>query len=455
MEPFLAEIPAELLPKIFSEAINITRRLRLKYIWIDSLCIIQDDDNDWQKEAAMMASVYGGSSINIAASSATNVHQSCFLKYPYFSGGLRARIAVNGIQSVRDFRADDEYERSTTESHLATRAWAFQEKVLPPRTIHLGERGAFWECRTIIANEFLPGGFSNHIVKPLISGFMKMMQYTDPWWWADIVKLYSRANLTFPKDKLPALSGVTRFVYNKTGDRYLAGMWKANFEAQMCWQTPTPRKRPPSWRSPTWSWTSLDGELGYHHADIGRRLGFVQDGYAHLLDAKITLQGHDPFGQISAGTIRMGCSSLLAGYFSLPDTIKITYDDASLDVHVRRDSFDDGGCESGDIVYLLPILGGQTGLSSNTKGGKCVWENVLNGVLLRETGVAAGHFYRVGSFNVYQDLMGGFSDMEGKNYYQPVVQLLEKEGQRVAEAVCAEVIENSDHPEERFVIYID
>ncbi|KAL9622200.1 MAG: hypothetical protein Q9160_003383 [Pyrenula sp. 1 TL-2023] len=453
LDPFLAEVPADLLPKIFSEAIKITRRLGLKHIWIDSLCILQDDSRDWQREAAMMSSVYGGSSINIAASSATNVHQSCFSRPPYFSGGLRARVTVNGTQCVRDFRTSDEYERSITGSHLATRAWALQEKALPLRTIHLGERGAFWECRTKTANESLPGGFPNQLARPLISGFKKQMQYTDSWW-TDIVRLYSRTNMTFPEDKLPALSGVAGLVYNKTGDGYLAGMWKSNFEAQMCWMAQAPGKRPPSWRSPTWSWSSLDGGLGYHHVARARRPDCEQDGYAHLLDTKIALRGPDPFGQVTAGTIRIGCSSLLVGHFSLPETIRIVYNDDSLDIHVRRDSFDDGGCDSGDVVYLLPILGGKTGSASMIKGEQRIWEYALNGVLLRQTGAAAGCFNRVGAFVVHQDPVGKGPHVIEPNHYRPLVQLLEKEGQRTAETICAEVIDHLDHPEEKFVVYI-
>lgn len=159
LDSFMKVIPVERLPNTFKDAIKIAQRLGLDYLWIDSLCIIQNSEDDWQKESALMSSVYGGSTITIAASSARDSSQGCFLKPPIFSGGLRARITDCGRRRVQDFRSQEVYNLSTFETHLGSRAWALQEKMLSPRTIHFSDRGAFWECRTTIASEYLPDGF--------------------------------------------------------------------------------------------------------------------------------------------------------------------------------------------------------------------------------------------------------------------------------------------------------
>lgn len=118
------------------------------------MCIKQDDEDDWRKEAALMSLVYGGSYINIAASSAKDVHQGCFLKPPYFRDTFRAQVNEHGVQTVKKFWNPDFYNKSFSESHLATRGWALQEKILPSRTLHFRDRGIIWECRAAIASEY-------------------------------------------------------------------------------------------------------------------------------------------------------------------------------------------------------------------------------------------------------------------------------------------------------------
>lgn len=141
-----------------------------------------------------MSSVYGGSFINIAAASALNAHGGCFLKPPHHVDGLRASTTVKGSKVIRDFCPRGLYEKAIKESHLATRAWAFQEKIIPTRNIHFGNRGVFWECGALIANEFLPDGF-----KAPDSGLInnRRRQQSFSHWWEEVVQLYSAAELTY------------------------------------------------------------------------------------------------------------------------------------------------------------------------------------------------------------------------------------------------------------------
>lgn len=91
------------LTKTFQDAITIARAVGLDYIWIDSLCIVQDDLGDWYKEAAAMSSVYSGSTLNIAASSAKSGKDGCFLKPQYFSDGFYAECSIGGQKAIRLF----------------------------------------------------------------------------------------------------------------------------------------------------------------------------------------------------------------------------------------------------------------------------------------------------------------------------------------------------------------
>ncbi|RYP64793.1 hypothetical protein DL769_006538 [Monosporascus sp. CRB-8-3] len=433
-----AKIPAEELPKTVRDAIHITRELGLEYLWVDSLCIIQGYPEDWRREASLMSSVYGGSFINIAAASAVNVHQGCFLKPPHLVDGLRASITVNGSKFVRDFRSRFAYDMSTIKSHLATRAWAFQEKILPSRTIHFGNRGAFWECRAMTANEFLPDGFPHDLSIYLINNRRKKEHFGS--WWSEAVRLYSAANLTYSQDKLPSLSGIARHIHHERGGQYLAGMWREEkIEAQLCWRVTDPRKRPP-WRAPSWSWVSVNGRVMYHRTQSG----ILDDTYAHVVDAEVTSLGDDPFGEVSGGWLRIGCSGMLAAQFSDGKTVKIESEigemSADGDFPVLQDCLDDGWEKRGGTVYLLPLLGGRSGLGRYVSGndgeeGEHIDEMLVCGILLRSTGGAAGQFYRIGMFNFWRDQWNPTLEKMERGFYDAFLRAFEQGGKAVAERV--------------------
>ncbi|KAF4634273.1 hypothetical protein G7Y89_g3830 [Cudoniella acicularis] len=411
LDSFMKAIPIEALPTTFKDAIKITRRLGIDFLWIDSLCIIQDSEDDWQRESALMSSVYGGSTITIAASSSRDSNEGCFLMPPDFNGGLRARISDGGRQRVQDFRNQRAYDLSTFETHLGTRAWALQEKMLPPRTIHFSNRGAFWECRTTIASQHLPDGFPKQLISPLVRRKGKF-----EWLWPQIVRLYSAANLTFEKDKLPALSGIARVGYNETRDQYLAGLWRGQIEEQLCWRrlNQAPLKRP-SWRAPTWSWASIDGGVGWR----ALQKGILETKYIDVLDASTTIYSHDPFGQVTGGIIRLACSTMAAAdslVFSKSSDEPEAKDVANIVLRAKNqeqecliqiDCLDDFCQEDNGPIHLLPLLSGRTGLGQREKGPEgwldMVDEMMIQGIVLRATGIERGEFSRIGCFNFYKN----------------------------------------------------
>ncbi|CAO2654064.1 Nn.00g107970.m01.CDS01 [Neocucurbitaria sp. VM-36] len=449
-DSFLSMIPFQELPKTFRDAVHISRRLGLDYLWIDSLCIVQGDTEDWRREASLMSSVYGGSFINIAASSAINVHEGCFLKAPYMVDGLRTSIMVNGSSLVRDFRSRTVYDMSTTRSHLATRAWAIQEKILPPRTMHFGKRGVFWECRAMTANEFLPDGFPCQLGSGLLNERARKDGFR--YWWADVVRLYSAANLTFSQDKLPALSGIARRIYDARGGPYIAGMWqKEDIEAQLCWQVTTPQKRPP-WRAPSWSWTSIDGLVLYRV----RQSGILDNVHAHVLDAKMTLLSQIPLGEVKGGLLRIGCSGMLVARVVEGSTFKIDFEDENMssdeNYSIIQDCLEDEWMEDGGTVYLLPLLSGRTGCGWYDDKDQLIHELIVYGIVLRKKAAVAGHFYRVGMFRFWKDQTRSAS--KEPDLYEPFLKAFERAGTLVAETACAEVVENSEYPDQRYIIYI-
>lgn len=361
MDAFLRAVPIDSLPQTFQEAINFARELGLEHIWVDSLCIVQDDDEDWRAEAGRMASVYGGSFVNIAAASAKGPHEGCFMKPQMRLEGFRAKVTTRDQASfVVQVEACDSYYWAVTRSHLATRAWAFQEKMLSSRTIHLGDRGVFWECASKLANESLPDGLCGQ-TEGLLETFQSYSSLTALW--PKIVRIYSAARITFPRDKLPALSGVARHIHKLTGYDYLAGIWNdADLELQLCWriisrdiETSPARFPRPKHRAPSWSWASVDDPVAMF--DWSAR-AHVLTLYARVLDAwTVPSRDADQFGEVTGGCMRIACSALLAVVSVDDNEVFIDISGGERRIRGSRDCTEPFKYSGQYQSYLLPLVG--------------------------------------------------------------------------------------------------
>ncbi|KAF2033860.1 HET-domain-containing protein, partial [Setomelanomma holmii] len=159
---FFRFIPTEQLPKTFSDAITITRRLGYRYLWIDSLCIVQNSKSDWESESAVMGEIYRGSSCTISALGAESSHDGCFtVRNPLiYRPCIIAEDSERGLvckgrylpQEWRGWGRSDDIDR------LHSRGWVVQERILSPRTLHYGSISMSWECIEHDATELQPDG---------------------------------------------------------------------------------------------------------------------------------------------------------------------------------------------------------------------------------------------------------------------------------------------------------
>lgn len=157
-------IRVETLSRTFRDAIDITRKLGFRYIWIDALCIVQDDPADWAEEAAKMSSVYAGAALTIAAAASGDGEGGCF--YERRTGfGITSRSAPEACRGLRvrlpidhTFQSDMEalYRRETsdhTEYPLMRRKWVFQERMLSSRVLYYTKDELWWECKSRVVCE--------------------------------------------------------------------------------------------------------------------------------------------------------------------------------------------------------------------------------------------------------------------------------------------------------------
>ncbi|KAI1148378.1 hypothetical protein F4825DRAFT_102661 [Nemania diffusa] len=143
LQSFQNRIAVEKLPKMFQDAIKATRGLKLRYLWLDSLCIIQDDGGDWASEAKRMEDVYCSAYVTLAASSAKSVYEG-FLDRSSRRQWSRVPDTPDGPLYVAEMI--DDFQTDVEKAVLSTRAWVLQERALSRRTIHFTSTQVYWEC---------------------------------------------------------------------------------------------------------------------------------------------------------------------------------------------------------------------------------------------------------------------------------------------------------------------
>lgn len=231
LELFKKSMPLEQLTKTFRDTIAVVRKLGIPYLWIDSLCIIQNSSEDWETEATLMSSVYGSSTITIAAAGAVNGNSGLFLQPERYVGKVHIDVPTDSGAQGWDIGIPSIHETSVSKSALSKRAWAIQERLLSPRILYFTDKELFWECGSLLACESFPERLPAECCWS--SYFLKKGQSFSGTW-PIVVQLYTQANLTFGSDKLVAISGVARIAQKENNDNYLAGMWRNEMEAQLC-----------------------------------------------------------------------------------------------------------------------------------------------------------------------------------------------------------------------------
>lgn len=153
LESRLTDIPWATIPKTFQDVMALTLNLGFRYIWIDSLCIVQDDPMDWETESARMAEIYHGAILTIAATSSAGDNEGCCSKtsdrFPDMEIALPDDTGACRLAVRQPHRHWTTQSGSGLSKHfpLLTRGWAFQERLLSKRVLHLSESELVWECR--------------------------------------------------------------------------------------------------------------------------------------------------------------------------------------------------------------------------------------------------------------------------------------------------------------------
>lgn len=279
------------LPQVFQDAISITKQLGFRYLWIDALCIIQDSEEDFKREAATMAEVYSNTAVNIVAASCNNPFESLF-KPRSFRTFHVARIppswntkdtlpanesthVATDPRSLDSIIESDWIRQQFDSTSTSCRGWIFQELILPPRKLYFLSSQIWYMCRASEACEIFPKNapyhltHSWHINRPLGRPGSGDWAFYE---WGELVERYNKCDFTFFKDKAIAFMGIEKVFQKFTGEECVAGMWKSRLPWTLHWQCRTSSGNPPK-RSlldiaPTWSWLSIDGNIDYVESNM-------------------------------------------------------------------------------------------------------------------------------------------------------------------------------------------
>lgn len=309
----LQALPLIRLPKTFRDAVIITRAMGVQYLWIDSLCIIQDSKEDWERESAQMGMIYFSSYLTIAASASCDSRGGCFV--PREATSSHAEIEHwqirTGHQSKIYIRPRPADFSNLDERTLHTRAWVLQEQVLSARMINFDVDQLLWKCQEArLAEDGITSESTSLHDGPDMSQSLARYEggHRSFEWeldWYSMIGPYTHRGITKSSDKLPALSGLAKVMEQRTGVEYVAGLWKSNLCFGLLWH----RKRrwlvPPAdgYRAPSWSWASLEGGIsitGQSGIMGGDMEVAVEDVQTELLPS-----GLDPKGNLKSGHLEL------------------------------------------------------------------------------------------------------------------------------------------------------
>ena len=432
------------LPEVFQDTIRLSLRLGIRYIWIDSLCIIQGDETDWLAESPKMGAIYQNAYVVFAA------HGNALALEKE-----EKRCTHEGItDSIASFGDTDVMVRQTidhdnfvnpaddTDSWFG-RAWCFQERLFSSRILHFGEE-IWFECNEHIGCEC--GGMAhvtqdgadstwNH-QKAHFARTLKKSEALQPeermelvWrTYSALCETFTSQGLTHPADTLMAFSSLIDQVSPYLGE-YFAGLWKHNLLIGLQWESVDGRKsqRHPSYVAPSFSWASRNGPVVWYISDEYLTPNRERCTFAEVLDIRCESTPGSSFGRYLGGYIKLRGYTTTMRFEKIPGcyslgrlkVFKETASDETKDRRpkkVKRRRREDDGCwvcmdaiedmleARAKTVTCLDIMRDQVPAGSRA---------YISTLILWPVPGGAGHFRRIGFSTMTPEFFQGAELADG------------------------------------------
>ncbi|KAI8715153.1 hypothetical protein NCS52_01022400 [Fusarium sp. LHS14.1] len=349
---------------VIRDAVVVCRAFGVRYLWVDAVCIIQDDAYDWEQESALMAMLFKDAYFVIAAPASDSCNEGFlsltkpFINLPFHSKlkpGIQGSYRLvqlphqnySGNPAVFFSLAIEDYLSST----WSTRGWVYQEGVAAQRILLFGRTGPSAQFHQDYSFNF----------------FVHLGQrYLNYDGWFRIVSVFSGTRLTRKTDRLPAISGLAKLYQDVFQDQYLAGLWRNDLCRGLFWQTGFPDahcqeliaslESPDPYIAPSWSWVREDRSISIYSGnilDLQRQFQVQQQEFV-LIDVKMDLVGSNPYGQLRSGKLTLR-SKALEVPSSWEFVRRLDYLDNKERIHLLTDWgwHTEGGANVGGLTLFL------------------------------------------------------------------------------------------------------
>ena len=269
------------IARTISDAAVVVEMLGERYLWVDALCILQDDQDDLAQQIPVMGQIYTRSLVTIMAAASTDSNSGLpgvstqarstqRISEP-FNGGV---LLSTCKPKYREKSEDIHWSRQTDylkNSKWDTRGWTFQEKVLSRRCLFFMEEQVYWECQRASWCEEtrLETGPDYRFSwgSPNLKLFSdrefpagkKMAGEGAIWAFSSLIQQYTSRTLTCRQDTYKAFSGLVHILEDLTGAKIFQGLHVSEFNRCLCWDNEESRKLRSGNEFPSWSWLAWTG----------------------------------------------------------------------------------------------------------------------------------------------------------------------------------------------------
>ncbi|KAK4161233.1 heterokaryon incompatibility protein-domain-containing protein [Cladorrhinum sp. PSN259] len=334
------------MPAVLRDAIHVTRALSIPYLWIDALCILQDDVSDWEQQCQDMDKIYGNAYATLCAASSTSCVEGFLsqrgptIRMPFYSQlqpnisgsyQLQFKYAIPlgcGVYWLSEAHQST-YSMDKEFPPWSQRGWVLQEQILSTRQVIFGNSNVHFVCGSCYGSvgsgqELVEGRYEN-LQRGYQTQLSELLTSTSQDaiydWWASVLSSYAffnHSSFTRISDMLPALAGLARAVQSRLNDEYSCGFWKRDLLRSLMWDGSEYRLKSVHLTIlqrttevvPSWSRLLLtrytesmvrQWELSRSHYN---RVEDVRPEY-QLITPEVTLAGANPFGQIRRASLHI------------------------------------------------------------------------------------------------------------------------------------------------------
>ncbi|KAF2648905.1 HET-domain-containing protein [Lophiostoma macrostomum CBS 122681] len=257
------------IPRTIHDAILLTKGLGFRYLWVDQLCIVQDNPEDVSRLVPQMLKIYSSASITIvAADGRTSDHGLGGLP-----GGLPRRRGPYDVIEISPSQQFVTVRRGTFPKHYFTRGWTFNEYHFSRRLLIFIEATIIWKCEQNDSQESMSARYSLPIPLSAIytlpykylSTSQGKLSWPDMRRYGHLILEYNQRRLTHDSDALAAFIGVIGAFDPYFQGGFLQGLPELYFDVALLWQPLGSSRRRVSEKSsdlmPSWSWVGWEGRL--------------------------------------------------------------------------------------------------------------------------------------------------------------------------------------------------